>query len=69
MSQDKSNCASENFSAGHLTNPQPGDPRFEKFEDAVTVALNGSNDEDIWADGTSLTRRRTAHYGCAIVGR
>ena len=37
------------FSAGHLINPQPGDQRFEKIDDAVNAAINGSNDDDVWA--------------------
>jgi len=37
------------FSAGHLINPQPGDQRFEKIDDAVNAAISGSNDDDVWA--------------------
>lgn len=48
------------FSAGHLTNPQPGDQRFEKFDDAINAAINGSQDDDVWTvwddkDGEILT--------------
>ena len=37
------------FSAGHLLTPQPSDQRFEKYDDAVTTAMNESADDDIWA--------------------
>ncbi len=40
---------SRKFSAGHLTSPCPGDQRFEKFEDALNAAINGSQDDDVWA--------------------
>lgn len=48
MSREKSNCASGMFSAGHLTDPQPGDQRFEQFDDALNAAINGSKDDDVW---------------------
>lgn len=49
MGQAKSKETSGKFSAGHLTNPQPGDQRFEKFDDAVKAAIENSKDDDIWA--------------------
>ena len=61
MSREKAKHASGLFSAGHLTDPQPGDQRFEKFDGAVNAAIDRSNDNDIWADGTSLARRLAAY--------
>ena len=49
MSQAKVQKTSGRFSAGHLTDPQPGDRRFEKFDDAMNVAIEGSKDDDVWA--------------------
>lgn len=49
MSQAKVQKTSGRFSAGHLTNPQPGDQRFEKFDDAMNAAIEGSKDDDAWA--------------------
>jgi len=49
MSQVKSKETSGKFSAGHLTDPQPGDQRFEKFDDAMNAACNSSKDDDVWA--------------------
>lgn len=37
------------FSAGHLITPQPSDQRFEKYDDAVNAATNGSADDEVWA--------------------
>lgn len=37
------------FSAGHLTNPQPDDPRFREYADAVQSAADRSVDDDVWA--------------------
>lgn len=49
MSQAKVQKSSGRFSAGHLTDPQPGDQRFEKFDDAMNAAIEGSKDDDAWA--------------------
>lgn len=49
MSREKAKNERGMFSAGHLTNPQPGDQRFEKFDNAVNAAINGSKDDDVWA--------------------
>ncbi len=37
------------LSAGHLITPQPSDQRFEKYDDAVNAAINGSADDEVWA--------------------
>ncbi|MBI5031617.1 MAG: hypothetical protein HZB51_13900 [Chloroflexi bacterium] len=49
MSQVKSKETSGKFSAGHLTNPQPRDQRFEKFDEAMYAACDRSKDDDAWA--------------------
>ncbi len=49
MSQVKSKETSGKFSAGRLTDPQPGDLRFEKFDEAMNAAIEGSKDDDVWA--------------------
>lgn len=37
------------FSAGHLITPQPSDPRFDQYSNAVNKAIDGSVDDDVWA--------------------
>jgi hypothetical protein len=37
------------FSAGHLTDPQPDDPRFKEYTDAARAAVDRSVDDDVWA--------------------
>lgn len=37
------------LSAGHLLTPQPTDQRFDKQDDAILAAINGSTDDDVWA--------------------
>jgi hypothetical protein len=37
------------FSAGHLTDPHPDDPRFKEYADAAQVAVKRSVDDDVWA--------------------
>ncbi len=37
------------YSAGHLTNPQPKDRKYEDFSDAVQAALASCKDDDVWA--------------------
>ncbi len=37
------------FSAGHLITPQPSDQRFDKQDDAIKAAIDGSADDDVWA--------------------
>ncbi len=49
MSGEKAKNESGMFSAGLLTDPQPGDPRFEKFDEALNAAIKGSKDDDAWA--------------------
>lgn len=49
MSKVKANETSRKFSAGHLTDPQSGDQRFEKFDEAMNAAVEGSKDDDVWA--------------------
>lgn len=49
MSQAKVQKTSGRFSAGHLTDPQPGDQRFEKFDEAMNAACDSSKDDDVWA--------------------
>ncbi len=60
MSQVKVQKTSGRFSAGHLTDPQPGYQRYEKFDDAMNAACDRSKDDDVWADGTSTMRRQAA---------
>ncbi len=37
------------YSAGHLTDPQPKDRKYEDFSDAVQAALASCKDDDVWA--------------------
>ena len=49
MSGENAKNESGMFSTGLLTDPQPGDSRFEKLDDAVNAAIAGSKDDDVWA--------------------
>jgi hypothetical protein len=37
------------FSAGHLTNPRPDDPRFNEYAEAEQAAVDKSVDDGVWA--------------------
>jgi hypothetical protein len=60
MGREKVKHESGMFSAGHLTDPQARDPRFEKFDGAVNAAITRSKDDDA---------RAMAHPQCAAERR